>query len=132
VFDIQTTATIIERKAHAAPVTFLLFARSTAFPAVRSVHEAVPSWLDPQYDPSLGVGVGAEGVVGIGSGMGMCDMFDMSPDRPKNRTSHNVKGASGKSNSSSSGKSTGAGHLLLFSAGNYTATAKVEAEAYSD
>jgi hypothetical protein len=132
VFDIQTTATIIERKAHAAPVTFLLFARSTAFPAVRSVHEAVPSWLDPQYDPSLGAG--AEGRVGIGSGMGMCDMFDMSPDRPKTRSSGNVNGVSGKSNSSSSGKSSGAGHLLLFSAGNYTATAeaKVIAEAYSD
>jgi hypothetical protein len=61
-------------------------------------------------------------------------MFDMSPDRPKTRSSGNVNGVSGKSNSSSSGKSSGAGHLLLFSAGNSTATAqaKVIAEAYSD
>ena len=130
-FDIQTTATIIERKAHAAPVTSLLFARSTAFPAVRSAHEAVPSWLDPQYDPSSGVegGVGMGSGIGMGSGMG--DMFDLSPDRPKTRNSGSVTGVSGKSNISGKSNSSGAGHLLLFSAGTYTAkvTAKATATA---
>ena len=117
-FDIQTTATIIERKAHTAPVTSLLFARSTSFPAVRSAHDVHPQWFDPPYNSSPDAsGTGGGPGVGMGTGAGMGDMFDLSADRPMHRSSGVSYNNSGKSDTHCTQSGSTAGHLLLFSSG---------------